>query len=228
MYPPSFCKQRQIKRLKGYILNRSLEREELTEFERRSLDVLREPLENGSISLSRVAQKTVYPARFQLIAAMNPCPCGYLGDPKRACGRCTAEQIRRYQGKISGPVLDRIDMHIKVPALPASQLGKQHRPGTASEIIRQQVIDTRDIQLHRSQKTNSQLSGQELENIAFLDHKSRSLLLQSIDQLGLSARAYHRLLRLSRTIADLAEKPQIQIEHVAEALSYRQLDRQQL
>jgi magnesium chelatase family protein len=199
--------------------------DELTEFDRRTLDFLREPLENGYISLSRVARKNDYPARFQLVAAMNPCPCGYLGDEKRACGTCTVEQIKRYQGKISGPVLDRIDMHIEVPAIPAEQLGSKDESGISSVVIKQQVIQVREIQQRRQEKTNSELTGKELEQLARLNAKSQSLLLQSIDKLGLSARAYHRILRLSRTIADLAESDDIQMQHVAEAIAYRKLDR---
>lgn len=201
--------------------------DELTEFDRRTLDFLREPMENGYISLSRVAQKNEYPANFQLIAAMNPCPCGYLGDEKRACGTCTIEQIKRYQGKVSGPVMDRIDMHIEVPAIPADQLIHSDRHVIDSHAVRKLVSRTRDIQLNRQEKFNSELSGKELEQLALLDKNGQMLIQQSIDKLGLSARAYHRILRISRTIADLSESETIQMEHVAEAISYRKLDRQQ-
>jgi len=199
--------------------------DELTEFDRHTLDVLREPLENGSISISRVARKTEYPARFQLIAAMNPCPCGYLGDSKRACGTCTAEQIQRYQGKISGPILDRIDLHIEVPAIPAELLTSKKEKGMTSATVRELVIKTREVQLQRSGKLNHALASHELENWCLPDHQGMNLLHKAIDQLGLSARAYHRILRVARTIADLAESETIMTTHIAEAISYRKLDR---
>lgn len=202
--------------------------DELTEFDRRTLDYLREPMENGYIRLSRVAQKSEYPANFQLIAAMNPCPCGYLGDEKRACGTCTVEQVKRYQGKVSGPVMDRIDMHIEVAAIPADQLIHSDRHSIDSHSVRQLVSRTRETQLKRQEKCNSELNVKELEQIATLDKKGQMLIQQSIDKLGLSARAYHRILRLSRTIADLAEENDIKTQHVAEAISYRKLDRQSL
>ena len=199
--------------------------DELTEFKRNTLDVLREPLENGFISLSRVAQKNDYPARFQLIAAMNPCPCGYLGDEKRACGSCTIEQIKRYQGKISGPVMDRIDIHIEVPAIPSELLAKPDKNADNSKTVKQKVLRARQTQLSRQNKTNDELTGIELEQHAALSPKCLAILEKSIDQLGLSARAYHRILRVSRSIADLDESKDIQLQHLAEAISYRKLDR---
>ncbi len=200
--------------------------DELTEFNRHTLDVLREPLENGFISLSRVAQKTRFPSRFQLVAAMNPCPCGYLGDLKRACGTCTFEQIKRYQGKVSGPVLDRIDIHIEVPAVPASVLSSNTAPEENSETVRERVKQTRQIQLDRQGVTNSQLDNKQIKQHAELKPDGQKLIQEAIDKLGLSARAYHRILRVSRTIADLAESKQIEKLHVAEAINYRKLDRQ--
>lgn len=199
--------------------------DELTEFERRTLDVLREPIENGFVSISRVARKTQYPARFQLIAAMNPCPCGYLGDAKRACGTCTAEQIKRYQGKISGPIMDRIDLHIEVPAIAAHLLTEKKKPEQDSTEIRQQIDTVRQLQYHRQAKCNSELDGAELEQHVPVCSQGKQLLEQAIDRLGLSARAYHRVLRVSRTIADLAGSKNIQTTHIAEAISYRKLDR---
>jgi magnesium chelatase family protein len=198
--------------------------DELTEFDRRTLDLLREPLENGYISISRVARKIEYPARFQLIAAMNPCPCGYLGDAKRACGTCTAEQIQRYQGKISGPVLDRIDLHIEVPAQPASLL-TQPAQEISSDTMRQSVLRARQKQLQRAGKTNSELNAAELEQSAQPDRKGLQLLETAIDKMGLSARAYHRILRVARTIADLDDSAQTDSMHIAEAISYRKLER---
>jgi len=200
--------------------------DELTEFDRHTLDVLREPLENGSISISRVARKTEYPARFQLIAAMNPCPCGYLGDSKRACGTCTAEQIQRYQGKISGPILDRIDLHIEVPAIPAELLTSKIEPGISSQSVRKRVIETREIQLERNGKLNHALDNRDLETWCLPEPEGMRLLHRAIDQLNLSARAYHRILKVSRTIADLDSSEKITANHVAEAISYRKLDRQ--
>lgn len=198
--------------------------DELTEFERRTLDLLREPLENGYISISRVARKIEYPARFQLIAAMNPCPCGYLGDAKRACGTCTAEQIQRYQGRISGPVLDRIDLQIEVPAQPASLLTRPAQE-TSSEVMRQSVIIARQKQHERAGKTNSELNASELAQTALPDQQGMQLLETAIDKMGLSARAYHRILRVARTIADLDQAEHTGSQHVAEAIAYRKLDR---
>ena len=200
--------------------------DELTEFDRRTLDVLREPLENGYISLSRVAQKTCFPSRFQLIAAMNPCPCGYLGDIKRACGTCTVEQIKRYQGKLSGPVMDRIDLHIEVPAVPATLLSDQKTSGESSELIRVKIKQTRDIQLKRQNVTNSQLDNKQISQHIKLNRESQRLIQEAIDKLGLSARAYHRILRVSRTIADLENSASIETKHIAESISYRKLDRE--
>jgi len=156
---------------------------------------------------------------------MNPCPCGYLGDSKRACGTCTAEQIQRYQGKISGPILDRIDLHIEVPAIPAELLTSKKEKGMTSATVRELVIKTREIQLQRSGKLNHALASHELENWCLPDHQGMNLLHKAIDQLGLSARAYHRILRVARTIADLAESETIMTTHIAEAISYRKLDR---
>ncbi len=202
--------------------------DELTEFDRQTLDVLREPLENGCISISRVARKTEYPARFQLIAAMNPCPCGYLGDSKRACGTCTSEQIQRYRGKISGPILDRIDLHIEVPAIPAELLTAKQETASSSKTIRELVIKTRDTQLKRCGKLNHALANDELESWCLPDKNGMNLLHEAIDKLGLSARSYHRILRVARTIADLDESENVSTTHIAEAISYRKLDRRDI
>jgi len=198
--------------------------DELTEFQRSTLDVLREPLENGYIRISRVARKTEYPANFQLIAAMNPCPCGYLGDEKRACGTCTAEQIKRYQGRVSGPILDRIDLHVEVPNLPASQL-MDNTAAESSASLKLQVLNCRKIQLSRTGSTNNTLNSKQIETYAMPDKHGLKLLQQAIDKLGLSARAWHRILRVSRTIADLENAEKVAARHVGEAIGYRRLDR---
>ncbi len=204
--------------------------DELTEFDRRVLEVLREPLENGRITISRATQQADFPANFQLIAAMNPCPCGYLGDPKRGC-HCTREQIGRYRGKISGPILDRIDMHIEVPRMPLAEMHQNDAEQASSEensaTVQQRVIAARQLALSRSGVANSALSGKPLEQDCMLQANDRNFLEQACESLGLSARAYHRILRLARTIADLANSPAIETQHLSEALSYRRLDRRE-
>jgi len=197
--------------------------DELAEFERRVLEVLREPIESGQIHISRAARQVVFPARFQLIAAMNPCPCGYLGDPNGKC-HCSAEQVHRYRGKISGPLLDRIDMHIEVPRLQYSKLHEQ-QTGESSDIVRQRVIKAREIQQQRSQCANQALSNKDIDTHCSLQKQDRELLEQAIERLGLSARAWHRILKLARTIADLDSHADIQTKHLQEAISYRRLDR---
>jgi magnesium chelatase family protein len=199
--------------------------DELPEFDRRVLEVLREPLESGSIIISRAARQARFPARFQLIAAMNPCPCGYLGHPSGRC-HCSADQIQRYRARISGPLLDRIDMHIDVPSLPLEVL---HGPAEeeSSATIRHRVESARRRQQVRSGVANHHLSGRQLNQVCQLDPAGRQLLEQAAKQLGLSARAYHRILKVARTIADLAGMEQPAVEHLTEAISYRRLDRTQ-
>lgn len=200
--------------------------DELPEFDRRVLEVLREPLESGCITISRAANQAEFPARFQLISAMNPCPCGYLGDDGRHSCHCTADQVARYRSRISGPLMDRIDMHIEVPRVPPAILGErgteQHE---GSNEIRHRVEGARRVQLARNGCANSALSGRELEQACALGAKSIRLIQRAMDQLGLSARAYHRILRLARTIADLDGATDIQSTHISEAISYRRLDR---
>lgn len=200
--------------------------DEFPEFSRKALEVMREPLESGRVSISRANRKTEFPALFQLIAAMNPCPCGHLGDAQGRC-HCTSEQVQRYRGRISGPILDRIDMHIEVPAVPHSLLtpGTHHDAKTSKE-IQQRVIAARLRQQQRANKPNHQLNPQELEQYCQLNPQGQQLVEQALYKLGLSARAYHRILRLSRTIADLANDQAIQSQHLAEAINYRLLDRQ--
>ncbi len=194
--------------------------DELSEFPRAVLDVLREPMETGNISIARAARQCEFPARFQLVAAMNPCPCGYYGDDDIQC-RCTPDQIARYAMRISGPFLDRIDLHVQV-----SRLSRQQMQSTnvqeSSECIRQRVSNARAIQMARQQSVNSQLRGNLLDKYVQLDKPSQTLLDNASDQLALSLRAVHRVLRVARTIADLDALCDVESEHVVEALSYRQ------
>jgi magnesium chelatase family protein len=197
--------------------------DELPEFDRRVLEALREPLESGRVAVSRAARQAEYPARFQLIAAMNPCPCGYLGHYGGRC-RCTPDQVARYRGKISGPLLDRIDIQIEVPALREEELTSGAR-GESSQEARRRVAAARERQCGRQEKLNSQLGPRELEKHCVAEESARNLLKQAIARLNLSARAYHRVLKLARTIADLADDASIRVVHMAEAIQYRRLDR---
>jgi magnesium chelatase family protein len=198
--------------------------DELPEFDRRVLEVLREPLESGRIHISRAARQAEFPARFQLVAAMNPCPCGYLGDADGRC-RCTAEQVARYRARISGPLLDRIDMQVEVPKLPPERLAADAAPAESSDAVRARVEAARARQVARAGGPNSTLTPADMERDCRLDDAGRALLTRALQQLGLSARAYHRVLKLARTIADLAGSDTIGIEHLGEAIGYRRLDR---
>jgi len=197
--------------------------DELPEFDRKVLEVLREPLESGRITISRAARQAEFPARFQLVGAMNPCPCGYLGHPSGRC-HCTAEQVERYRSRISGPLLDRIDLHVEVPALPLGELGKQ-RPGEPSRIVRRRVEKARRRQQRRQGKPNQALGNREIEQHCRLDAQEQHLLESACERLGLSARAYHRILKVARTIADLEGAEQLGRAHLGEAISLRRLDR---
>ena len=197
--------------------------DELPEFPRQVLEVLREPLESGEVRISRAKAQTSFPARFQLVAAMNPCPCGYQGSDARPC-RCTPDQVRRYRDKISGPLLDRIDMHIQVSNLRQGELHASSSGDSTSD-IRARVERCQTLQLQRQQKTNSQLSAPELEKVCVLKEGDKQLLEQAITKLGLSTRAYHRILKLARTLADMAERETINTTDITEALNYRTLDR---
>ena len=195
--------------------------DELPEFARAALEALREPLETGRITIARAAQRAEFPARFQLIAAMNPCPCGFAGARQRAC-RCTPEQIARYQGRLSGPLLDRIDLHVEVPALaPQELLGAP--PGEASAAVRARVAQARARALQRQGRSNQGLQGQEIDAHAQLEPAAAQFLQTAAARLAWSARATHRALKVARTIADLADSSATQVAHVAEAMQYRRL-----
>ncbi len=197
--------------------------DELPEFSRKVLDVLREPLENGRIVISRANRSMTFPARFQLIAAMNPCPCGYFGDPSGRC-HCTSEQIRRYQGQTSGPLLDRIDLHVEVPALPPALL-QQAPPGESSATVQARVMAARQRQWQRQGCANAALDPQQRGQFCALQQADEDWFLNAIEKLQLSARGYHRLLKIARTVADLNGEEWIARPHLLEALSYRSLDR---
>ncbi len=195
--------------------------DELPEFSRQVLEVLREPLESKKIVISRAARQAEFPAHFQLVAAMNPCPCGYLGDKR--C-QCSPEQIRRYRQKISGPLLDRIDLHIEVPNLSRQDL-KQAQSTENSQTVQQRVIAARERQLQRANKPNTLLDSREIEKFCQLSEADERLLDSAIQRLGLSARAWHRILKVARTIADMANSDTIQTAHLAEAITYRRHER---
>jgi magnesium chelatase family protein len=197
--------------------------DELPEFSRDVLEVLREPLESGKISVSRAARQAEFPARFQLIAAMNPCPCGYLGHPSGKC-RCTPDQVARYRNRISGPLLDRIDLHVEVPAVAEKHLSSRQR-GESSAEIRERVQRARELQLQRQGKPNAQLAVDEIEAHCGSNDAAVELARQAISRLGLSARAFHRILKVGRSIADLSGSAPVCPAHVAEAVQYRRFER---
>ena len=198
--------------------------DELPEFDRKVLEVLREPLESGHITISRAARQADFPAQFQLIAAMNPCPCGYLGHFNNKC-RCTPDSVARYRAKISGPLLDRIDLHIEVPALKEDELTSA-AVAESSDAIRARVEKARALQLQRQGKANSALGSLEIDKFCQPDNAGLTLLKTAISRLNLSARAYHRILKVARTIADLAGEAAIKSAHIAEAVQYRRGDAQ--
>lgn len=194
--------------------------DELPEFSRNVLEALREPMETGEVCISRAACQAVFPAKFQLIAAMNPCPCGYLTDPKKSC-RCSAEHIARYQAKISGPLLDRIDIQLEVPRISTIELLTRQQESESSRTIRARVIKGHQYQFRRQQKNNAWLSHKELWRYCGLDHAARQFLYKAVEQLNLSARACHKVLRVARTIADLSKAAVVEKKHLEEAFIFR-------
>jgi magnesium chelatase family protein len=198
--------------------------DELPEFDRRVLEVLREPLESGRIIISRAARQAEFPARFQLIAAMNPCPCGYLSHPNGRC-HCTADQVQRYRSRISGPLLDRIDMHIEVPPVPLKEIQSAAIEEETSKTVRQRVVKAYQRQLQRSQHANALMNTHDIKRFCQLDKSATLLLEQAVTALGLSARSHNRILKVARTIADLKDEDNISKHHISEAIGYRRLDR---
>jgi magnesium chelatase family protein len=201
--------------------------DELPEFKRSALEVLRQPLEDGHVTISRSAGKVTLPCHFMLVAAMNPCPCGYLGDPKHEC-RCAPAQIQRYRARISGPLLDRIDIHVEAPSLSITEL-RSDQNGETSAAMRERIELARQHQLIRFRGTrltaNARMTPSQIKRYCPLDASMGDLLQQAMEQLSLSARAYDRILKVARTIADLAESEKIQTPHLLEAIQYRSLDR---
>ncbi len=201
--------------------------DELPEFNRRTLEVLRQPLEDGTVTISRALNSTTFPAQFILIAALNPCPCGYRNDPRREC-HCTVPQIERYMSKISGPLLDRIDIHIEVPAVPFKELSSASS-GTSSADMRKTVVAARQHQQRRFQGTgtrhNGKMSHRQIRTHCVLNEQCMNSLRSAVAELGLSARAHDKVLRVARTIADLEDSESILPNHISEAINYRMLDR---
>jgi magnesium chelatase family protein len=201
--------------------------DEMPEFDRRVLEVLRQPLEEGRVTIARAARTAIFPARFVLVAAMNPCPCGYAGDERRAC-RCSPAQVARYRGRLSGPLRDRIDLIVDVPAVPVTAIADS-APGESSESVRTRVLAARERQHQRysagGPRTNAELRGPRLSEACRIDGDGRALLRKAVTRFGLSARGYDRVLKVARTIADLDGVDAVAMPHVAEALQYRVVER---
>ncbi|MCH8069486.1 MAG: YifB family Mg chelatase-like AAA ATPase [Candidatus Marinimicrobia bacterium] len=203
--------------------------DELAEFRKNVLEVMRQPMENGEVTISRAAISISYPASFQLVGATNPCPCGYRTDPNNNC-TCSSQMIQKYMGRISGPLMDRIDLHVEVPAVPFSDLSEKPL-GEKSEYVRERVQNAREIQLKRfkaidGKYCNAHMETKEIRRFCHISELGSTLLKTAMEKLGLSARAYDRILKVSRTIADLEGSPEIQTQHLSEAIQYRSLDRQ--
>ncbi len=202
--------------------------DELPEFRRQTLEVLRQPLEDGSVSISRAAGSFHFPAKFLLVAALNPCPCGYYGDAKREC-RCSNRQIESYRQRISGPLLDRIDLHVEVPLVDFRELSAQTLTGETSATIRERVIAARNIQSERfrqtSHFTNSTMGPRQVRQHCQLDKESAGFLEHAMEEMNFSARAHDRILKVARTLADLGGSPSIRADDILEAIQYRSLDR---
>lgn len=202
--------------------------DELPEFNRKTLEVMRQPMEDSVVTISRALRSTTFPADFMLIAAANPCPCGYRSDPRRSCN-CTPPQIEKYMGKISGPLMDRIDIHIEVPAVPFEELATKTSAGTSSQQMREDVERARERQADRFAKGatryNAQMTSREVRKYCELDKSCQQMLRHSVEEMGLSARAHDKILRVSRTIADVAGDDTLNEMHLAEAIGYRSLDR---
>lgn len=198
--------------------------DELPEYDRRVLEVLREPLESGKIVISRATRQAEFPARFQLVAAMNPCPCGYLSHPNGRC-HCTPDQVQRYRSRISGPLLDRIDMHIEVPPVPLKEIQSTTVEEESSDTVRKRVVKAYNLQLQRNNRLNALMNTQDIKRFCQLDKAASQLLEQAVTSLGLSARSHNRILKVARTIADLNNEEAISMHHISEAIGYRRLDR---
>lgn len=198
--------------------------DEAPEYSRQVLEVLREPLESGEIWISRAAQQVRYPAHFQLIAAMNPCPCGYFGDDTRQCD-CSAQQIHRYRSRLSGPLMDRIDLHIDVPPLPTGTLSDKTTVGPKNCELKATIANTRTLMLERQGMLNSNLNNQQIARHCKLSKGDVRILDDAVNQLGISARGYFKILKVARTIADLSGINRIETSHLVEAIGYRKLDR---
>ena len=198
--------------------------DELTEFNRHVLECLREPLESGQVTISRASFQETYPAEFQLIAAMNPCPCGFAGSQQTRC-QCTSEQVQRYLSKLSGPLLDRIDMQVIVASISADMLARLENVGETSMVVKERVARGITAQFQRQSKFNQQLLVSELPRFCYLEDASQLLLNQAMQKYQFTARTYHRILKVARTIADLAESKEIAIHHLSEAMAYRSLDK---
>jgi magnesium chelatase family protein len=201
--------------------------DELPEFNRRSLEALRQPLEEGRVTIARASHSTTFPADFVLVAAMNPCPCGFMGDPVHMC-KCTPIAVEKYMGRISGPLLDRIDLHIEVPPVPFEDLSKPGE-GTGSAAMRDEVFRARAIQEERfgrgAGRLNGRMTSKQTRKHCALDADGQATLKEAMEALGLSARAHDRILRVARTVADLASSERITQDHIAEAIGFRALDR---